>query len=93
MLRFRLLASRFSFQLMWVWAGIMLLGLGTMHYKQINGEKIKCEGILKYFIFLVFDSVVNYLYTDTKEDMMPNPEITAKLLNWMHKLGLDQVSA
>ena len=50
-LRFRLLASRFSFQLMWVWAGIMLLGLGTMHYKQINGEKVKCEGILKYFIF------------------------------------------
>lgn len=91
MLRFRLLASRFSFQLMWVWAGIMLLGLGTMHYRQINGEKVKCEGILKYFIFWYnYDSVV---YTDTKEDIMPNPEITAKLLNWIHKLGLDQVSA
>lgn len=50
-LRFRLLASRFSFQLMWVWAGIMLLGLGTIHYKQINGEKVKCEGTLKHFIF------------------------------------------
>lgn len=40
-------------------------------------------------LFSAFDGVVNN--TDTKEDMMPNAEITAKLHSWIHKLGLDQV--
>jgi len=30
---------------MWVWAGTMLLGMGIMYYKEINGEKVRCEDI------------------------------------------------
>ena len=44
-LRFRQVVSKASFQLMWVWAGTMLLGMGIMYYKEINGEKVRCEDI------------------------------------------------
>lgn len=41
-LRFRQQATRFSFRLMYLWAGMMLLGLGTVYYRGSRGEKFKC---------------------------------------------------
>ena len=42
-LRFRQLATRNSFRLIYVWAGTMLLGLGLLYYKEKKGERVGCE--------------------------------------------------
>ena len=34
---------------------------------------------------------INFFYTDTTEDMQPNPEVSRKMVNWIEKLGLDKV--
>ena len=32
-----------------------------------------------------------YVFTDTAEDMQPDPEVSRKVVGWIEKLGLDQV--
>ena len=32
-----------------------------------------------------------FIYTDTAEDMQPDPDVSRKVVGWIEKLGLDQV--
>lgn len=40
--RFRVVASRHSFTLIYVWAGVFLAGLGMLQYKYMIGGKVQC---------------------------------------------------
>lgn len=41
--RFRLFAARNAIPLVWLWAGTMLCGLGTVYYRLKKGEKVTSE--------------------------------------------------
>lgn len=42
--RFRVFATRHSFTLIYVWAGVMLVGLGLLHYDvNVQGKRLRCE--------------------------------------------------
>lgn len=41
--RFRLFAARNTIPMVWVWAGAMLCGLGTVYYRLRKGEDVTSE--------------------------------------------------
>ena len=41
--RFRVLATRHSLNLIYVWAGVMLMGLGLLHHRRKTGSKVQCK--------------------------------------------------
>lgn len=41
--RFRVFAARNTIPMVWVWAGAMLCGLGTVYYRLHNGEDVTSE--------------------------------------------------
>ena len=97
--RFRVLASRYSLALIYIWSGVMLAGLGLFYYKHKTGAKVHCkliEGKYKLTRWVIgvspheFD-VIDRMVTVTSEDMQPNEEVSRKMVNWLEKLGLDQV--
>ena len=92
--RFRVLASRHSFTLIYMWAGVMLAGLGMLHYKQKTGAKVQCKSppdtLVRNSPHFATSAPIR-LSTVTSEDMQPNPEVSRKIVNWIEKLGLDQV--
>ena len=88
--RFRVLATRHSFKLIYLWAGLMLVGLGLLHHKQKTGGKVQCRS-LTHWRGIYRISFSPFHATDTSEDMQPDPEVSRKLVNWIEKLGLDQV--
>lgn len=42
-MQFRKGVTKNSFKLLWVWAGVMLVGLGTLHFKTWQGESVGCK--------------------------------------------------
>ena len=38
--RFRVLVSRYTIPMVWLWAGTMLYGLGTVYYRLRSGEDV-----------------------------------------------------
>ncbi|KAL5463179.1 hypothetical protein EMCRGX_G032057 [Ephydatia muelleri] len=39
-MQFRRGVTKYSFKLLWAWAGLMLFGLGTLHFKSWQGESV-----------------------------------------------------
>ena len=65
-----------------------MVGLGFLHYKQERGDEMKC----KLACPLLHTHNYDCSYSDTHEDMKPDEELSAKMLNWIKKLGLDKVT-
>ena len=53
--RFRVLATRYSTALIWVWCGVMILGMGKLHYDiNIQKKKLGCKFIeLIYAVWMI----------------------------------------
>ena len=67
--RFRLFAARNAIPLVWLWAGTMLCGLGTVYYRLKKGEKATSEFVIKmsdkYSSLLMADNLQSLLVTYT----------------------------
>ena len=64
--RFRLFAARNAIPLVWLWAGTMLCGLGTVYYRVKKGEKAMSEFVINDWLggsLLVADNLQSLLVT------------------------------
>ncbi len=85
--RFRVLATRYSTALIWVWCGVMILGMGKLHYDiNIQKKKLGCK-----FIASSFYVIYIHIYTVSKDEIQPNPRVTATIKETFDKLGMDKV--
>ena len=65
-----------------------------LQYKYMTGGKVQCRLCVCYTRVrsLPDDAFrIILLHLDTNEEMQPNPEVSRKIVNWIEKLGLDQV--
>ena len=94
--RFRLFVARNTIPMVWIWAGTMLCGLGTVYYRLRKGEDITSEqnenvtsASERARITLRFRNAFSVSLQDIH--MHPNPETLHTIHGWIKKLGLDQV--
>ena len=91
--RFRLFVARNTIPMVWIWAGTMLCGLGTVYYRLRKGEDVTSEqnenvaSETAHALRYVFSFAVSL--QDVR--MHPNPDTLHTIHSWIKKLGLDQV--
>lgn len=84
--------------MVWIWAGTMLCGLGTVYYRLRKGEDVTSENsnvsrYVSHCVSYTFVTLLVALSAVSLRDirMHPNPETLQTIHNWIKKLGLDQV--
>ena len=65
----------------------MILGMGKLHYDiNIQKKKLGCK-----FIASSFYVIYIHIYTVSKDEIQPNPRVTATIKETFDKLGMDKV--
>ncbi len=91
--RYRVFATRYSTAMIWLWCGVMILGMGKLHYDiNIKKKKLGCKYSISSCAHYLYHSLWSVFTTVSKDEIQPDPKMAATIRNTFGKLGLDKVN-